>query len=93
MGPSRWGNAKISKSPKRGLAHEVGGVLWAKMAARGSHLRARSKQRNRETEKRKGRLEVGSRKLEVGRWKEAAIVAGSGRKDGRPAEPVVQAVA
>ena len=47
--------AKTPSSQPRGLFHEVGLVVWAKMAPRGSPLRARSKQRNRETEKLRNR--------------------------------------
>ena len=60
-------------------------VLWARMAARGSHLRARSKQRNRETEKQKGRLEVGSWKLTMSKEQRKREEGNEGRerKEGR----------
>ena len=50
-----WGSAKTPRSQPRGPWHEVTLVLWAKMAPRGSPLRARSKQRNKETEKLRNR--------------------------------------
>ena len=60
-------------------------VLWAKMAARGSPICARSKQRNRETEKLKGKLEVGSWKLTMSKEQRKREEGNEGRerKEGR----------
>ena len=64
LGQIKWGNAKTPRSQPKGPWHEVSLVLWAKMAPRGSPLRARSKQRNKETEKLRNRETEKLREIE-----------------------------